>query len=548
MVRIIIFLLCFSLVWAEYAPNKVLVKLRQTDSRPGAQNASASIIFPEKIKKILDSQGSASVQKAFEPLLVRKISNGLAKSVDTVDALSGYYLAEYLGTVNVEMLVDMLQSDPAVEAAQPVYIYHTMGEIIPVTPNDTHYDKQWYLKNIHAPEGWTLSTGSAQVVVAVIDSGISMNHEDLSSRMIEGRNYVEGGINVDDDLGHGTHVAGLIAAETNNNTGIAGLAWNVKIMPLRALKKTISPDGRIDGTGHTDDIISAIAYAVNNGADIINMSLGWNKYDQALDAACAAAYDNGVVLVAAMGNDGGLDGKGNIRIVNYPAGFPGVIGVGSVTSMNNRSKFSNIGSGEQITEVAAPGGGEGADTDLGNIYSTYHEGAGYTLMRGTSMAAPLVSGLCALLKAQSPDLSPQDIRIILHNTADDLGSSGFDPEYGHGLINVYRALARISAPANLGSKLAEIRTFPNPAKDSLKFSFRIDQPVEQIEIIVYDQRGRKIATLESGPGMAGIYVTPEWDLKTDGKTLANGSYIYVVKVTTSDGGVSYGKNVLTVVR
>jgi subtilisin family serine protease len=528
--------LCWGLLWAEYVPNQVLVKIKPEVS--GIQTQGLNNVFSAKLKNLLDSQGAVSIRR----VIPAESASGsvprqfAVKAQSVASPLDRYYLAEYPATINVELLVELLKSDPEVEDAQPNYIYRLFDTV----PNDTYYNSRQrdYLDQIAAAQGWDISTGSAAVTIAVVDTGVKSSHPDLAGKVVDGYNSlsdVEGIPASDDDNGHGTIVAGIAAAIGNNGTGVAGLDWNARIIAIKVFDAS--------GTSGTSTVISrGIKKAADKGAQVINMSLGGisSNGDPLFKDVCDYAYDDkGAVLVAAMGNIKPENGFHKDSVV-YPAALPNVIGVGSVDRNDNLSSFSVQGSGGHTVELVAPGE---------FIFSTSYDGTGYTLGSGTSFATPLVSGLAALLKGQNPALTNTEIRTILRDTAKDLGASGRDAWFGYGLINVYGALTRTPYQGAAGSKLEKVLSFPNPARDRLKFSFQHDKDVASVDIIIYDQRGRKITTREYGAGLAGNYVSPEWDLKTDdNKYLANGSYIYVVKVTSADGSVSYGRNVLTIVR
>ncbi len=300
-------------------------------------------------------------------------------------------------------------------------------------PDDKFVGNQKYLDSIHAKAAWDYILGNKQIVVAVIDTGVSLFHEDLSKNIWvnrdeipnngvddDGNGYVDDYWGYDfvnrdptpmDDEGHGTHVAGIIAAEINNLVGIAGIS-QVKIMPLKVLDA--------NGNGYDSDVAEAIYYAVDNGADVISMSLGGSEYASVLKNACDYAWKHGVIVVAASGNDGESS-------IDYPAAFSSVIAVGSVDNRNKLSSFSDFGKQQ---ELVAPGE---------SIYSTFL-GNSYTYMSGTSMAAPQVSALASLILSMNPSLTGSEVREILHKTADDLGGEGWDEFYGYGKINVSRAV------------------------------------------------------------------------------------------------------------
>ncbi len=251
----------------------------------------------------------------------------------------------------------------------------------------------------------------AGVKVCVVDTGIDKDHPDLQKNIVGGKNFVAKGAVVDptkwdDDNGHGTHVAGTIAA-VDNMVGVVGVAPQASLLAAKVLNR--------QGSGYISDIIAGIDYCVTSGADVVSMSLGSNSDVQALHNAVDNAYANGVLLVAAAGNDYG-------GTVSYPAAYGSVVAVSATDSNNNLASFSNVGS--QV-ELAAPGV---------NILSTWKDG-GYNTISGTSMATPHVSGVAALAIQANPLLSNVEIRALLQSTADDLGAVGRDNLFGYGLVD-----------------------------------------------------------------------------------------------------------------
>jgi len=282
-------------------------------------------------------------------------------------------------------------------------------------PNDVFYGShQWNLPLIAADKAWQATTGDPETITAVVDTGVDLNHPEFSGRLVEGRNMIADNNRPQDDNGHGTHVAGIIGARTNNLEGIAGVDWNSKIMPIKAMAG--------DGTGTVVDIADGIVWAVDHGADVINLSLGEYNDSDYLHAAIKYAYDKGVVLIAAMGNDGVPD-------PSYPAAYPEVIGVAANDETTETASFSNYGG---HTSISAPGVA---------IPSTYPDRR-YVALSGTSMAAPHVAGVAALIRSVNPKLTPDQVRKILEETADDLGDEGKDEIYGYGQVNVARALKK----------------------------------------------------------------------------------------------------------
>ncbi|HMQ32593.1 MAG TPA: S8 family peptidase [Chloroflexaceae bacterium] len=306
-----------------------------------------------------------------------------------------------------------LAGDPAVAYAEPNAVQRLAR-----TPNDEIYAQQWALAAIGAPDAWEITTGGP-VVVAVIDTGVDAGHPDLGGKVLPGFNVFTGGADAGDDNGHGTAVAGLIAANSDNGAGVAGLCWGCQILPVKALT------GR--GVGDDAGVAAAIGWAADQGARVINLSLGGSDQSQTLRDAVQYALDRGVVIVAASGNE---RDRGNA--VSYPAAYPEVIAVGATAPGDALTGFSNTG---DHLDLVAPGVG---------LWTTL-PGGGYGPPNGTSFASPYVAATAALVLSLRADLGWYDVGCILQATADDRGAPGKDPEYGYGRLNVRGAVELAAA-------------------------------------------------------------------------------------------------------
>lgn len=296
-----------------------------------------------------------------------------------------------------------------------------------VEPSDPYFNWQTSLKqaddhDIDAPEAWTLHTGGPEVVIAVIDTGVDLDHPDLIDKITAGSeagyNFINPSSPPDDDNGHGTHVAGIAAASSNNNRGVAGVSWGARIMPLKVLNSA--------GSGDTYNVAVAIRYAADHGADIINMSLGggcgvsgWPDVEDAL----RYAFGKGLIIVAASGNTSSAE-------VYCPAAMDEVVAVGATDTSDIRASFSNYGS---ELDVMAPGT---------SVISTIRGGYGY--MSGTSMSTPHVTGVAALMRSFGPGLTNLQVMDFIESTADDLGAMGWDQYYGYGRVNARHALDMVA--------------------------------------------------------------------------------------------------------
>ena len=320
-----------------------------------------------------------------------------------------------IGSLNVERLAVPLGQEATVVAAlrqNPAVVFAELDYRVQVAlePDDPYYAGKWWWDKVQAADAWDVTTGS-DLVIAVIDTGVDMDHPDLAAKIVPGYDFVNGDNDADDDHGHGTHVAGIAAAVTNNGLGVAGLSWGARIMPLKVLNA--------DGYGFDSDVAAAITYAADHGAQVINLSLGDTQFSSTMADATDYAHDKGVFTAAAAGNDGN-------NTLLYPAANEHVVGVAATNSSDTRASLSNYGS---HVDVAAPGV---------NVYSTYP--GTYRSMSGTSMATPFVSGLAALVLSANGNLTPDEVEAIIEQSADDLGDTGRDDVYGWGRINAYQAV------------------------------------------------------------------------------------------------------------
>lgn len=341
------------------------------------------------------------------------IGVGLYQAIDTVT----------LGALK-RALDQRSRGDDFVEANRPIDSS--------ATTNDPYRDYQWNFDLLNADKAWEYSTGSG-ITVAVLDTGVSFSGEDAPVKFLKGWDFADNDSNPNDLEGHGTHVAGTIAQATNNGRGVAGLAYGATILPVRVL----GPGG-----GSTYDVANGITYAVDNGADVINMSLGSPYTTSVEDKAVQYAIDKGVIVVAASGNAGR-------STIDYPAACNGVISVGAVGANSTVANYSNGGSG---LDVVAPGGDMSYDRD-GDGYADgiLQETLGsYEFYEGTSMATPHVSALAALLL--SAGATPDEVPGLITSTAKDLGSAGWNTWSGYGLIDPVAALEAVG-------------TVPSPAPD-----------------------------------------------------------------------------------
>lgn len=394
----------------------------------------------------------------------REIGRVLARQNVRAESDESTHVLTLRPEVPLSSEIARLSENPAVEFVEPNYRLKILTNADPVIPNDFDFSKMYALLNpggadsktnadIHATEAWRYATGDKRIIVAVIDTGIDYLHEDLKDNIWvnageipfngiddDGNGLVDDYFGYDfvsddsdpyDDNEHGTHVAGIIGARGNNEKGIAGVCWDVSLMAIKAFDD--------QGNGTVEAAIAGIAYAVANGARIINASWGLDEKSRALEDAVQKASDAGVLFVAAAGNN-------RSDAPSYPASFDSVLSVGATDRNDARAIFSNYG---PTVDIAAPGDG---------IYSTLPENS-YGYLSGTSMAAPHVSGTAALVLSRFPNYSRQELFDILINSVDRVV---FDQPMGNGRLDASRAVqmdqplptARLSAPATLSGQIA----------------------------------------------------------------------------------------------
>lgn len=385
---------------------------------------------------------------------------GRAHGLELTRVIPGIRTAVY--RVRQSDVLDALKHDPGVRYAEPNFRAligdrETMRELngmhaLAFGLDDPLSRYSYQMDRMRLPEAWKITQGNPSVVVAVIDSGFDIDHPDLRNQFVTGYNAgsrKEGNAfvkplmpvylpfvpkQISGGLGHGTHVAGIIAAQANNRYGIAGVAPGVKIMPISmigTMPDAKPPQSKEDQLlAMTAVVADGITWAADHGASVINMSLGFEARSQVLEEAVAYALSKGVSVVVSAGNS-----RMSGNAPNLLAAIPGVIAVGATDKNDAIAPFSTMA---DYVSVSAPGH---------DVLSTFPSKWGLTkahvLMSGTSMASPCVAGVVALMKSRFPHMPPQLVKQRLEQTAEDLGKPGHDPEFGHGRVN---ALAALSQP------------------------------------------------------------------------------------------------------
>ena len=529
----------------EFFPNQLMLGYRSNQLLSQSLGVDTPGLLAEQ--SALHSVGSGNMQLAQLPSarhcreLLEKLSGagaGMALPDDSLMMASQAATPQPLNDAKylTLTLIKALRKRSDVAFAEPNYRIRASA-----TPNDFYFRLQWHYPFINLPDAWNITTGTAssgQIVVAVIDSGVLLGHPDLANKTVAGYDFIRDpavaadGDGIDpnpDDVGdregasgqssfHGTHVAGTVAALSNNSNGVAGVSWGAQIMPIRVL-------GIGGGSGY--DLVQGIRYAAGlsndsgrvpaRRADVINLSLGCLAcYSQLLADTIAEARSAGVIVVAAAGNN-----ASSARF--YPAAYDGVVAVSAANSASTLASYSNFGS---YIDVTAPGGDDidrDADGYPDRILSLLGDDSSgsiefrYGWSSGTSMAAPHVAGVAALMKAVYPELSPADFDLAIANgtAVTDLGVPGRDDDFGFGKIN---ALKAVQAAQALGGGNQPGVITANPTV--LDFAAG-----ESLKILQLNAQG------DAPPGIVSVVGDQTWiDVSPGNNVAANGTGDYIVQV------------------
>jgi serine protease len=444
-------------VLAAFVPGELIARLEPTWT--GAQALDTGLSVKDMQPAPKDAAAAGPVLIKLDETAQTGTATALAATVNEAMPLGIAGNAELERKWRTLRAIKRLGKQPGVRYAEPNYILEPSA-----VPNDRYYPLQWHYPLINLPQAWDITTGNGAVIVAVVDTGVLLYHPDLQGQLVSGYDFISDAASARDgdgldpdpndpgDLGsggsssfHGTHVAGTIAAATNNITGVAGVAWNARIMPLRVLGK--------DG-GTVNDINQAILYAARlpnssgtlpaQRVDIINLSLGGPGYSQGQQDVITSARDQGVIIFAAAGNEAQTGNP-----VGYPAAYNGVVSVGAVAIDKALAPYSSFNA---FVDIAAPGGNLGRDLNGdgipdGVLSTRGEERSGtlafdYDFYAGTSMATPHVAGVAALMKAVNPALTPAqfDNFLLSGKLTQDLGAPGRDNQFGYGLVDAYAAV------------------------------------------------------------------------------------------------------------
>jgi len=490
----------------------------------------ALIVDPKTNRKVLVAADEFVVK--FRPEVeeekIDKINKKFGVEVKKKLGIRNIYCLKVPPSKSINEMVEEYRKEPDVEFVEPNYIRRAFLE-----PNDPGRISQWGIYKIQAPEAWDTETGNESIVIAILDTGVDYDHEDLKDNMWDdsgrcGYDFVNEDNDPDDDnsSSHGTTCAGIAAAVTNNGIGIAGVSWKSKIMAVKVLNA--------NGEGTVIDEVEGIDYAASKNADIISMSFGTKEYPPIPSDlernAINDAYSKGCFIVAASGND-------NKPYVAYPAAYDNVVAIGASNDEDKRCSYPSWGSnyGQEL-DVVAPGN---------SIYTTLRNNL-YGLSAGTSMATPFVAGEAALILSHLPGLAPSDVKLIIERTSDGIGSPGWDEETGCGRINAYSGLTAYYVAGNI---VHLTMNYPNPFKPREKnyttIYFTTARAVADKSIRIYNLAGEMVLSVEG----SSIYMDKwyddgyvykyNWDGRNiSGETVASGIYIYVVN---ADGNTKKGR-------
>lgn len=535
----------------EFVPGDIIVQWK-----PGAQARAGSSSLSAAASTLRAHGMSMAVESGVGPSLLKlePASSALAEAKNPgIRALAQDSSEPFALKAATLERIKQLRADPNVASADLNYVRRPL-----FTPNDPLYRLQWHYPLISLPAAWDITQGSNSVIVAVLDTGVLLDHPDLRGQLVPGFDFVSNQVNAGDGGGidnnpadpgrdnedgtssfHGTHVAGTIAAASNNGIGVAGVAPNARIMPVRVLGQT----------GASFDVLQGVLFAAGlpnssntlpaRRADIINMSLGGTGSSQVEQDVYNQVRAAGVIVVAAAGNDGRVAAPP----LEYPAAYDNVISVSAVNLSRTRAYYSTFNS---RVDVAAPGGDIRSDTNGDGapdaIVSTFGDDRGgtsttiafnYAPNQGTSMAAPHMAGVLALMKSVRPSLTPVEVDALLASgrLTNDLGTPGRDDQYGHGLIDALKAVqaaqGNTDLPGTLVATPPAINLAPNVSSQTFTLSNGGTRALPVPSVAVTPANGWLAVTPPTSADGLGTYT-----LRVNRAGLAPGAYSGSIRLTS----------------
>lgn len=538
----------------EYVPGEIIVRMKNQN----LTTANPSISRSAQAQQMANNLGLKHLGGESDREMLWKLADDTNQRQLSLQSLGAQSATKTLATPKASNLsadtllaIKALRKRADVASADLNYIRRPSA-----TPSDPYYPRQWHYPLISLPAAWNTSTGQDSIV-AVIDTGVLLEHPDLQGQFVSGYDFISNPNTANDGNGidpnpmdpgdnpsgtssyHGTHVSGTIAAATNNSLGVAGVAWNAKIMPLRVLGV---------GGGTDYDITQAMRYAARlsndsgnlppRRADVINMSLGGDGSSSSTQLAINDVRAAGVIIVAAAGNDAS-------NSLSYPAAYNGVVSVSAIDTQKHLAPYSNFGNS---VDVAAPGGDTSVDRNgdgyADGILSTLASGSAanhnlaytYQMYQGTSMATPHVAGVAALMKATNPSLTPDQFDTLLANgkLTEDIGNPGKDDQFGYGLINAQLAVNAVTTSTQpvaplLGSAPSGLNFSANTSSLSLNL-FNAGGGNLTVSLLQADQPWLKIS-----PNSLDAHGLGSYTIAVDRSNLNEGTYSATI-TASSDGG------------
>lgn len=423
----------------------------------------------------------------------RKLTGGKQEKDGAADGSGPNIYVVEMPAGREQALVQALARNPHVKSAELDGVLKMRQ-----TPADPYYGNEWHLPMVQAPAAWDVATGSG-ITIAILDTGVEASHPDLAARIVPGWNFYDNNSNTADVYGHGTKVAGVAGAIGNNSAGVAGAAWNAKVMPMRIS----DPSGYLT---YYSIVANALIWAADHGARVANISYGVDDV-AAVQSAAQYMRNKGGVVVTAGGNAGAYDASPNTNTM---------ITVAATDGSDLRASWSNYG---PYIDVAAPGAG---------IWTTIR-GGGYGAVNGTSFSSPLTAGVVALMLSANPALQPGQVDSILMSTADDKGTAGRDDYYGYGRINAARAVAAAKAAATTDSQAPTV-AFTTPGGTV--------KGLVALNVTASDNVGVNRVALYAGGNLVATDIAAPYGFSWDSTTRADGATTLVAKAYDAAGNVA----------